>query len=79
MVSGYPPREKWVGTHWIGSWVGPTAGIHNVHFILSLPGKERLLRSPAHTMVDPSYATPAPAEYSYAELLEFTFRESGKM
>jgi hypothetical protein len=49
-----------------------------VHFILSPTGMERLLRRPAHTVVDPSYATPAPAEFRYAELLTFIFREIGE-
>jgi hypothetical protein len=26
----FPPRERTLGTHWIGGWVGPTAGLNAV-------------------------------------------------
>jgi hypothetical protein len=31
------PRERAPGTHWIGSWVGPRAGLEAAEYIKSLP------------------------------------------
>jgi hypothetical protein len=47
-----PPREKALGTHWIGGWVGPRAGLDKVEKLkfLILPGVElRLLGCPARS------------------------------
>jgi hypothetical protein len=48
----FTPGEKWPGTHWIGGWVGPRAGLDDVEKIkfLIIPGLElrflgRLARS----------------------------------
>jgi hypothetical protein len=45
-----PPRERAYGTHWIGGWVGPRAGLDDVEKrkFLTLPGLElRPLARPA--------------------------------
>jgi hypothetical protein len=38
----FTPEERAPGTHWIGSWVGPRAGLDDVEErkLLTLPGLE---------------------------------------
>jgi hypothetical protein len=46
------PGERFLGTHWIGGWVVPRAGLDDVEKkkLLTLPGQElRPLGRPAHS------------------------------
>jgi hypothetical protein len=48
----YPQAESSPGTHWIGGWVGPRAGLVDLEYrkLLPLPGLElRPLGRPAHS------------------------------
>jgi hypothetical protein len=48
----FTPEERAPGTHWIGGWVGPRAGLDDVEKrkFLTLPGLElRLLGRPARS------------------------------
>jgi hypothetical protein len=48
----YPPGERVLGTHWIGGWVDPRAGVEDVEKkkILTVPGLElRPVGRPAHS------------------------------
>jgi hypothetical protein len=48
----FTPGERTPGTHWIGGWVGPRAGLDTVEKrkLLTLPGLElRLLDRPARS------------------------------
>jgi hypothetical protein len=48
----FTPREKAPGTHWIGGWVGPRAGLDDLEKrkFLTLPGLElRPLSRPARS------------------------------
>jgi hypothetical protein len=48
----FTPGERAPGTHWIGGWVGPRAGLDDVEKrkFLTLPGLElRLLGRPARS------------------------------
>jgi hypothetical protein len=48
----FTPGDRAPGTHWIGGWVGPTAGLDNVEKrkFLTLPGLElRPLGRPARS------------------------------
>jgi hypothetical protein len=44
----FTPRERTLGTHWIGGWVGPKTGLNVVEKrnILPLPGIKHRLSSP---------------------------------
>jgi hypothetical protein len=43
----FTPTEKASGTHWIGGWVGPRAGLDAVEkSLLPFPGIEPQLSSP---------------------------------
>jgi hypothetical protein len=48
----FTPRQRASGTHWIGGWLDPRAGLDNVEKrkFLTLPGLElRPLTRPAHS------------------------------
>jgi hypothetical protein len=49
-----PPGERAPGTHWVGGWVGPRAGLDNVEKrkLLTLPRLEHQpLSCPAHSQL----------------------------
>jgi hypothetical protein len=59
----FTPKERASGTHWIGGWVGPRAGVENVkkRIFLTLPGLElRPLRCPTEASGYTDYAIRAP-------------------
>jgi hypothetical protein len=50
----FTPREKFPGTHWIGDWVGPRTGLHDMEKrkFLTLAGLElRSLGRPARSQL----------------------------
>jgi len=46
----FNPRERAPGTHWIGGWVGPRAGLNAVvKWKISSPAEAQTLDHPAHS------------------------------
>jgi hypothetical protein len=61
-----PPRERAPGTHWIGGWLDPKAGLNDVEkkIFLTLPGPPTLTSSFVHAVASryTDYSISAPKD-----------------
>jgi hypothetical protein len=66
--AGFTPTGRAPGTHWIGGWVGPRAGMDALVKKFPAHAGTRTSDHPARSLVLYHWANPAPGYYSRAQL-----------